>query len=71
MSDWEFDDDPDDNDEIEDLDDDNPEEDEDEVEVIDENAPSTKGKKINDSDWTSVPFLTKYERARILGTRAL
>jgi hypothetical protein len=32
------------------LDDDNPEEDEDEVEVIDENAPSTKGKKINDSD---------------------
>lgn len=70
MSDNEF----EDND-IEDDDDEVLEEDEvpedDEVEVLQEDQPSSWGKKISEADWTSVPFLTKYERARILGTRAL
>jgi DNA-directed RNA polymerase I, II, and III subunit RPABC2 len=30
-----------------------------------------KDKKIPDSDRTTTPYMTKYERARILGTRAL
>lgn len=34
-------------------------------------AKSTKDKKIPDADRTTTPYMTKYERARILGTRAL
>lgn len=30
-----------------------------------------KDKKIPESDRTTTPYMTKYERARILGTRAL
>lgn len=30
-----------------------------------------KDKKIAESDRTTTPYMTKYERARILGTRAL
>lgn len=32
---------------------------------------STKDKKIPESERTTTPYMTKYERARILGTRAL
>lgn len=32
---------------------------------------SVKDKKIPESDRTTTPYMTKYERARILGTRAL
>ncbi len=32
---------------------------------------STKDKKIADDERTTTPYMTKYERARILGTRAL
>lgn len=32
---------------------------------------STKEKKIPESERTTTPYMTKYERARILGTRAL
>ncbi|PHH69057.1 hypothetical protein CDD83_5844 [Cordyceps sp. RAO-2017] len=32
---------------------------------------SVKDKKIAESDRTTTPYMTKYERARILGTRAL
>lgn len=53
---------------IGDLEDD---EDEQEAEIIENDAPADRGKKISNEDRTSVPFLTKYERARILGTRAL
>ncbi|KAK2070379.1 hypothetical protein P8C59_004877 [Phyllachora maydis] len=34
-------------------------------------APSRKDKKIPNEKRTTTPFMTKYERARILGTRAL
>jgi DNA-directed RNA polymerase I, II, and III subunit RPABC2 len=43
----------------------------DDVEVIQDEMEAKKGTKIADDDRSSVPFLTKYERARILGTRAL
>lgn len=32
---------------------------------------SIKDKKIPDTERTTTPYMTKYERARILGTRAL
>lgn len=32
---------------------------------------SMKDKKIPEADRTTTPYMTKYERARILGTRAL
>lgn len=32
---------------------------------------STRDKKIPESERTTTPYMTKYERARILGTRAL
>lgn len=32
---------------------------------------SVKDKKIPESERTTTPYMTKYERARILGTRAL
>ncbi|KAF5129686.1 DNA-directed RNA polymerases I, II, and III subunit RPABC2 [Metarhizium anisopliae] len=32
---------------------------------------SLKDKKIPEADRTTTPYMTKYERARILGTRAL
>lgn len=35
------------------------------------NDKSHKDKKIPDSERTTTPYMTKYERARILGTRAL
>ncbi|KAL5598767.1 hypothetical protein BROUX41_003897 [Berkeleyomyces rouxiae] len=35
------------------------------------NDMSHKDKKIPDSERTTTPYMTKYERARILGTRAL
>ncbi|KAL1891677.1 subunit common to RNA polymerases I, II, and III [Ceratocystis pirilliformis] len=35
------------------------------------NEMSHKDKKIPDSERTTTPYMTKYERARILGTRAL
>ena len=36
------------------------------------NGPdSEKDKKIPDDERTTLPFMTKYERARLLGTRAL
>ena len=48
---------------------------EDEADILEEEeeleAGQTKGKKIPDEERASVPFLTKYEKARILGTRAL
>ncbi|POR35651.1 DNA-directed RNA polymerases I, II, and III subunit RPABC2 [Tolypocladium paradoxum] len=35
------------------------------------NDKSVKDKKIPESERTTTPYMTKYERARILGTRAL
>lgn len=35
------------------------------------NDKSIKDKKIPESERTTTPYMTKYERARILGTRAL
>lgn len=35
------------------------------------NEKSLKDKKIPEADRTTTPYMTKYERARILGTRAL
>lgn len=35
------------------------------------NEKSLKDKKIAEADRTTTPYMTKYERARILGTRAL
>lgn len=68
MSDNEYEDEVEDNDDPIEFDE---EPDDDEVEILPDEQASSRGKKIPDSDWTSVPFLTKYERARILGTRAL
>jgi DNA-directed RNA polymerases I, II, and III subunit RPABC2 len=34
-------------------------------------SKSTKDKKIPNEDRTTTPYMTKYEKARILGTRAL
>lgn len=54
------------------LEDDDMEEGEGDIEILQEDhTTSGKGKKIAEEDRCSVPFLTKYERARILGTRAL
>jgi DNA-directed RNA polymerase I, II, and III subunit RPABC2 len=49
------------------------------VAVIDSNtvkkkaaaAPETKEKRIPDDKRSTTPYMTKYERARVLGTRAL
>ena len=36
----------------------------------DDQDKEAKGKRIPDAERCSVPFLTKYEKARVLGTRA-
>jgi DNA-directed RNA polymerase I, II, and III subunit RPABC2 len=34
-------------------------------------APAVKDKRISDDKRSTTPYMTKYERARVLGTRAL
>lgn len=34
-------------------------------------APGSRDKKVPESERTTTPYMTKYERARVLGTRAL